>query len=160
MTFLRGLWKKYSILLVAALAIGGFFYPVLGILGLMLVALVMNFRSRRSFCAGVCPNGNFLATAIKPLTRNRRIPRAMVYPQLRRMLCGAMLFCLVGLLSRNHSDPQSIGRVFWWIYMVALSLGIVLGLAYKPRAWCAVCPLGTLQDTIAEAASPPTAKRG
>jgi polyferredoxin len=70
------------------------------------------------------------------------------------MLCGVMIFCLVGLLSRNHSDLQSIGRVFWWIYMVALSLGILLGLAYKPRAWCAVCPLGTLQDTIGEAATP------
>ena len=25
---------------------------------------------------------------------------------------------------------------------------LVMGLAWKPRAWCAVCPVGALQDNI------------
>ncbi len=145
----------YSFLLVAGLAIGGYFWPVLGlgILGLMVTALLLNFRKRRSFCAGVCPNGNFLAASLKAVSANRRVPRAFVDVRLRRMLCGLMLFCLIGLISRGFPDVSVMGRAFWFVYIVALSAGILIGILYKPRAWCVICPLGTLQDTIGEAAA-------
>jgi polyferredoxin len=143
----------YSFLLVAGLAIGGYFWPVLGlgILGLMVTALLLNFRKRRSFCAGVCPNGNFLAASLKGVSANRRVPRAFVDARLRRMLCGLMIFCLIGLISRGFPDVSVMGRAFWVVYIVALSVGLLIGIFYKPRAWCVICPLGTLQDTIGEA---------
>ncbi|TFG84862.1 MAG: 4Fe-4S binding protein [Spirochaetales bacterium] len=46
---------------------------------------------------------------------------------------------------------MAIGRVFWAIYLVAVGISAVAGLVYKPRAWCAFCPMGTLQDTLATA---------
>ena len=152
----------YSFLLVAGLAIGGFFWPVLGlgILGLMVTALVLNFRKRRSFCAGVCPNGNFLAASLKTVSANRRVPRAFVAVRLRRMLCGLMLFCLIGLISRGFPDVSVMGRAFWFVYIVALSAGILIGILYKPRAWCVVCPLGTLQDTIGQAVTKKSGPEG
>ncbi|MFA6504538.1 MAG: 4Fe-4S binding protein [Treponemataceae bacterium] len=144
-------WKVLSVAFVAVFAGAGYFFPVLGlvVLALMIVALGMNFNKRRSFCAGTCPNGTFLASALKPVSRNRKMPRALVSVQFRRMLCGVMMFCMIGLLVRGYPNLANIGRVFWVIYSIALSLGVLAGLFYKPRAWCAFCPLGTLQDTIA-----------
>jgi ferredoxin-type protein NapH len=148
----RNLSKALSFSIVAMLAVGGFFYPVLGLAvpALMVIALVMNVRSRRSFCAGACPNGKFLAIAVKPVSRNKRIPRALVSPHFRRMLCGVMMFCVIGLFFRGYPDYSVIGRAFWSIYLIALSAGIIFGLIYKPRAWCTFCPLGTLQDTVGD----------
>lgn len=145
-------WTVASFVLVVVFAVGGFFFPLLGfgVLGLMTVALVMNFRSRRSFCAGTCPNGTFLAVAMKPISRNTKIPSALVNPHFRKLLCGVMMFCMIGLLVRGYPNFTSIGKVFWTIYAIALSVGVAIGLLYKPRAWCAFCPLGTLQDTIRE----------
>lgn len=45
----------------------------------------------------------------------------------------------------------------WWVhtafrvYSIMLSstlIGLVLGYFYKPRTWCAICPVGTLSDKI------------
>lgn len=151
----RNRWKALSFSIVAILSVGGFFYPLLGLAvpALMVAALVMNFRARRSFCAKVCPNGTFLA-ALKPVSRNKRIHPSFVSPQFRRMLCGFMMFCMIGLFIRGYPDYSVIGRAFWLVYLIALSVGIVFGLVYKPRAWCTICPLGTLQDTVGDKPRP------
>ncbi len=147
-------WTAVSITFVAVFAVGGYFYPILGlgVFGLMAVALAMNFRSRRSFCAGACPNGTFLAAALKPVSRKSKLPAALTDPQFRKLLCGLMMFCMIGLLVRGYPDLSSIGKAFWTIYVLAVSVGVVVGLLFKPRAWCAFCPMGTLQDTIRGAA--------
>lgn len=143
-----------SAVFVVGAAIAGYSYPLAAFIvpGLVVAAVAMNARRRRSFCAGICPNGNVLGAGLRTLSRNRKLPAFLADPQLRRVLCGAMLFCAVGLTVRLYPDAKAIGRVFWSIYLIALSAGGILGLLYKPRAWCAVCPVGTLQDTIGGAA--------
>jgi ferredoxin-type protein NapH len=144
------LWRYSSFAVVALISIGGFFFPALALAVpvLMIAAITLDFFGRRSFCAGICPNGVFLATTLKPVSRMRPMPRALVRPTIRRALCGLMLVCLVGLVSRSPLEPGAIGRIFWAIYAIALSAGVLFGLLFKPRAWCVLCPLGTLQDTI------------
>lgn len=56
--------------------------------------------------------------------------------------------------------PQMIslpGVESWWIhaafrvYSIMLSstlIGLILGYIYKPRTWCAICPVGTLSDRV------------
>jgi hypothetical protein len=144
------LWRYASYAVVALIAIGGFFIPALALAVpvLMIAAIALDFFRRRSFCAGICPNGTFLASTLKPVSRKRPLPRALVSPTVRRALCGFMLVCIFGLLARSPLEASAIGRNFWAIYTIALTAGILFGLLYKPRAWCAICPLGTLQDTI------------
>ncbi|MEI6874095.1 MAG: 4Fe-4S binding protein [Spirochaetota bacterium] len=150
-------WRAVSPALLALIAIGGYFQPLLGlgVLGLMAVALILNFREKRSFCAGVCPNGTFYSRALKPVSRGKVFPRSFATPQIRRMLCAAMMLCMIGLLARNGTDASGIGGVFWMIYAIALTAGTFIGIFYKPRTWCTICPMGTLQDTIAAVASRP-----
>ena len=136
---------------VLSIAVGGYFFPLLGFAVPVLIAaaLAMNARSRRSFCAQTCPNGAVLGAALKPVSRFRRLPAFLSDPGFRRGLCGFMLFCVIGQTARGYPDASSIGRVFWAIYLIAVGLGAAAGLLYKPRAWCAFCPMGTLQDTVA-----------
>lgn len=143
------LLRSYGV--VALLAVGGYFFPLLGfgVPVLVAVALIMNARGRRSFCARACPNGAALGSALKPITRGRRLPALLGSPEFRRGLCGFMLFCVIGQLARGYPDPAALGRVFWAVYLIAVGLGVAAGLLYKPRAWCAFCPMGTLQDTVA-----------
>ena len=145
-----------SLAVVATIAVGGYFFPLLGfaVPVLIAVALAMNARSRRSFCARTCPNGAAFGAALKPVSRFRRLPAFLPDPGFRRGLCGFMLFCAIGQAARGYPDAASIGRVFWAIYLIAVGLGAAAGLLYKPRAWCAFCPMGTLQDTVAPHRNP------
>ena len=153
----NGPYKLGAPLFILAVAIGGFFVPVVGLVvpGMMLLALVLNARSRRLFCSQVCPNGRTYSATLPGGVRKHRLPRFMADPGIRKVLCAFMFFCVINLLSRSGGGLANVGRVFWAIYLMATGLGFAFGLAYKPRSWCVVCPMGTLQDTVRPATQLP-----
>jgi len=150
-SFYKGPYRYFSVLFIVAVGIGGYFLPVIGLAvpGLMLLALILNFRGRRLFCSGVCPNGRALSVVTTQISRGSKLPAFLVEPGMRRILCGFMLFCMVNLIVRYGSGGiVSIGRIFWAIYLIAAGISMAVGIAFKPRSWCAFCPMGTLQDTV------------
>jgi len=149
-TFYRGPWRYFSLLLVFGIAIGGFFLPELGLLviALMLAAIAMNARRSRSFCSGVCPNGRSLSASLGKISAGKKLPRFLYSREFRRALCGLLMFAVVSFLIQSDGSLARIGRVFWSVYIAAIGVSVVTGLLFKPRAWCAFCPMGTLQDTL------------
>jgi polyferredoxin len=149
-SFYNSKWKFLSILLVVGLAVGGYFVPELGlgVIALILFALLTNMRSSRSFCAGFCPNGRSLSVVFKRTSKHKKLPSFLASREFRRMLCALMMFCVISLLARSNGSLAAIGKVFWAIYLASIGISTIAGLLWKPRAWCAFCPMGTLQDTI------------
>lgn len=159
----RRVLDTLALLFVFAVAVGGWFYPVVGLAlaGLMATAVALSVLARlgmarqRAFCNGVCPRGRALGFALKPFTRGKTLPRVFTDLSLRRGLCGFMMFCVAGSLVRalsgleGHPAFAAAGRIFWGLCVASLAGGLLLGLLFRPRAWCVVCPMGTLQDTIA-----------
>lgn len=144
-----------SIAFVLAVAVGGFFYPLVGfaVALVMVAAVAMTLFKPRSFCAKACPRGRALGLALRPFSRGRPLPAGSVTPGAKRALCGFMMFCVVGNVARLAGSADALGRFFWGLCVISLAAGVVVGLLYRPRAWCAVCPMGTLQDTIGQARS-------
>jgi polyferredoxin len=139
-----------SIAFVSAVAVGGFFFPLAGfaVALVMAAAIAMTIVRPRSFCSRACPRGKALGMALKPFSRGRPLPPGAVTPGPKRALCGFMMLCVIGNVARLAGSPVALGRFFWGLCVVSLAAGVVVGLAYRPRAWCAVCPMGTLQDTV------------
>lgn len=142
-----------SLVFVLAVAVGGFFYPLVGfaVAAVMAVAAAMTLFRPRSFCAKACPRGRALGFALRPFSRGKPLPAGSITPGAKRALCGFMMFCVVGNVARLAGDGAALGRFFWGLCVISLAAGVVTGLIYRPRAWCAVCPMGTLQDTIGQA---------
>lgn len=148
--FYQGPWRYLSAIIVAGIAIAGFFYPAMGLLviALMLIAIATNLRHRRSFCAGICPNGRALSAGLGKISAGKKLPRFLQAKEIRRAICGILLFTVVAFLSKSDGSLAQIGRVFWSVYVGAIGVSLITGLLFKPRAWCAFCPMGTLQDTM------------
>jgi len=149
-SFYKGPWKPLSVLFIASVAVGGYFVPLIGLAVpvLIVAALATNLGTKRYFCGNLCPNGRFFSAAFKGASLRRKLPRSLYSPELRRVLCGFMLFCVINLLVRSGGGLEPVARVFWAIYVFAVGIGVLMGLVFKPRAWCAVCPMGTLQDNL------------
>lgn len=159
----RRVLDVFALLFVLAVAAGGWFFPVAGLALalLMTTAVALSLLARfgaarkRAFCNGVCPRGRALGFALKPFARGAPLPRSFTDLSLRRGLCGFMMFCVIGSLIRalpgleGYPALAAAGRIFWGLCVISLAGGLVLGLLFRPRAWCVVCPMGTLQDTIA-----------
>lgn len=141
-----------ALIFVLMIATGGYFIPWLGFALALLMAAAAGLSlfgpRKRMFCSSVCPRGRALGFAMKPFARGRSLPSWMLRTGTRRALCGFMMLCVGGNLMRNTAGLAGAGRVFWVLCLVSLSGGIILGALYKPRAWCAICPMGTLQDTV------------
>ncbi len=146
----NNVFEMASSVFVFFIAIGGIFVPELGLAlaGLMAAAIVMTLRKPRSFCSTLCPRGKALGFIMRGNKRRRALPKLLLSIQFRRLLCGAMMFCVIGNLARSGGTLPAVGLVFWVLCVLSLSAGLILGFFFKPRAWCAICPMGTLQDTI------------
>lgn len=148
--FYRGPYKALSIVLVAGISVAGYFFPTAGLLviAMMLTALVINSRQSRGFCASVCPNGRSLSALIPNRKNGKHLPKSMATKEFRRALCGFAMFCMLNLSLRSGGALAGIGRVFWMIYLASVGISFVMGVVFKPRAWCSICPMGTLQDSL------------
>jgi polyferredoxin len=145
-------FETLSSVFVFSIALGGIFVPELGfaLAGLMLAAIVMTLIKPRSFCSAVCPRGRALGFLLRRSSRRKALPAFLLASNFRKLLCGGMMFCVIGSLVRAGGDLGRMGAVFWTLCVVSLSGGLLLGIVFKPRAWCAICPMGTMQDTIAQ----------
>lgn len=135
---------------VFSVAAGGVFVPEVGLalIALMLTAIVMTLIRPRSFCSGVCPRGKALGFIMRKNSRRQALPRFMLSIKFRRALCGSTMFLVIGSLARSGGNVRHVGSIFWLLCVITLAAGLILGFFFKPRAWCAICPMGTLQDTI------------
>ena len=148
--FYRGPYKALSIAIVAGISVAGYFFPAAGlfVIAMMVTALVINSRQSRGFCTSVCPNGRSLSALIPNRTNGKSLPKLMAAKEFRRALCGFAMFCMLNLSLRSGGALAGIGRVFWMIYLASVGISFVMGVVFKPRAWCSICPMGTLQDSL------------
>lgn len=156
----RRLIDAVSIVFVITVAAGGFFFREIGLALALLMAvavyLTLSSPKPRAFCSSVCPRGRSLGVVLGPISRRKTLPRFLSSRAFRRFLCGTSMFLIFMSAFQvpvGVGAAAWVGMVFWLLCLITLSLGLVLGIIFKPRAWCAVCPLGTLQDTIREARS-------
>jgi len=160
-SFYNGPFKLVALVFIAGVALGGYFFPLVGLAvpGLIILALATNLGSRRFFCGKLCPNGRLYSAVMQKASRRGALPSWSYSPHVRRAICGFTLFCAVNLLVRyGGGGIAQAARVFWAIYLASIGFGFVMGYFFKPRSWCAVCPMGTLQDTVSF--GPGTKNRG
>ena len=143
-------YKWYLGLVVVLVLALGWAYPLLGFVVplVMLTAMVTGVFRGRHFCGHHCPRGSFFDTWLALAGRRRAIPfwlRDLLWRLV--LLIGTMSF-MVWRLSANPTDPLHWGRVFWQMCVLTTVVGVPLGLYFRPRAWCAMCPMGTMQMAL------------
>ncbi|MCX5893648.1 MAG: 4Fe-4S binding protein, partial [Deltaproteobacteria bacterium] len=129
----------------------GYFIPACMVLGIGLAA----FRGR-SWCDWLCPRGSFEDALVARISRRRRIPEVLRRPPLRvavmTLLMGLLTFQIIRLLP----DPWAIGGAFILLLTITTTVGVVLGVLYQQRAWCYICPIGTMSNWVGKNRRPLT----
>lgn len=145
------LWiTPYLGLLVLAVSIGGLSYPILGyFLPLVFATLFLTaLVSGRWFCGNLCPRGSFNDFWLLRISRKRKIPAFFKSMPFR---VPAFLF-LIGLMIyrilQTEGTVEQVGMVFVSMCILTTAAAIILGVIFSPRAWCRLCPMGTLQAFI------------
>lgn len=145
--------KKTQIVMIwflPLIVIGGLFYPLLGylVLAMMVALLVMALFKGRYWCWNLCPRGAFLDIVLSKISINKAIPKIFIKTWFRWLVFVLFMSFIMLRLIYAGGNLITIGSVFVAMCILTTIIAIVLGVVTKPRGWCMICPMGTLQDEI------------
>ncbi|MEZ4598165.1 MAG: 4Fe-4S binding protein [Syntrophotaleaceae bacterium] len=151
----RGYKWGLGLVVPAVLALG-WKYPLIGfVVPVVVISALVTSRFRgRFFCGNYCPRGSFFDTWLSLSGRRKRFPKFFRSLKLRIPVM-LMLFGFMALrIAQDPGNWRHWGLVFWQMCLVTTIIGISLGLLFRPRSWCALCPVGTLERLIGGGRSP------
>ncbi len=143
--------RKISQLLMALLlplvVVGGYFCPRLGfiVLGLITLFLVLASQRGRFYCGWLCPMGAFHERILSLVSLKRPIPPLFKTSWFRWLLFLVMMSLMGFRLVNAGGNVLATGAVFRFMWIVSTSIAIGLGFYFKPRIWCVICPMGSMQ---------------
>jgi len=120
----------------------GYFIPLCMVLGIGLAL----FKGRK-WCDWYCPRGSFFDTLAKVIKSRNISPLFKGLP----MRIGVLAFLMLMMASqiiRHWPDPYKIGAFFVTMLTVTTIIGLILILVSHSRAWCTVCPIGSISSWV------------
>jgi len=145
---------KTSWILVPVIAIGGLFIPRLGLilLPIMMILIFSGFFLGKFWCGNICPHGSLYDNYLSPLSKKNNIP-AFLKSRLTKILFFALFMGMFIVRLSNiwtHWGTwdflDKLGLIMAMNYLLPTLVGSGLAIFIRPRAWCSVCPMGTLQE--------------
>ncbi len=145
--------RKYGWILTLTVAIGGLWYPKLGLLviPIMLALTTTAFFKGRYWCGNFCPHGSLFDYLLMPISRNTKIPAFFKSKILSGLFFALFTFKLgtkfikVATIFGKAPFWDKLGLIFVSSYLMVTIVGGLLSLFISPRTWCNFCPMGVLQ---------------
>lgn len=146
-------WAWSIMVLFLVLGIADSRFGILGFL-CMLAPMTHALLGRgKIHCRSYCPRGSLLGKWLPHFSFQRDLPRFMTQKWFKLTLLTLMVGVFsFSLYHANWEFHKVAFRVFRFMVM-SLGVGIVLGIFFKPRSWCVVCPMGTATGMIASRVS-------
>lgn len=130
--------------------IGGLFNPLLGylVLAMMVFFLILSFFAGRYWCTNLCPRGAFLDIVLSKISFNRALPKIFVRPGFRLLVFILFMSFVIYRIISTGGNLFLVGAVFVSMCIITTIIAVILGITTRHRGWCAVCPMGFLQERI------------
>ena len=133
-----------------SVVIAGWFYSLIGyFIPLCMVAGVGLASVRgRTWCNWMCPRGSFADTYMKAISPGKDIPSALRKAPVRLGVTAFLMAMLTFQIVRLWPDSFAIGRFFIVLLTITTIIGIFLAIFIHQRAWCSICPIGSLSSWV------------
>ena len=145
--------KKTQLIMVWLLPlvlIGGLFSPIFGylVLAMMLFFLPLAVFKARFWCWNLCPRGAFLDLVLAKVSRNHPLPKILSRSWFRWLFFFLFLGFFISRILAAGGSWRAIGLVFVVMCFITTIAAVILGIAFKHRCWCMICPMGFLQEKL------------
>lgn len=135
-------WSWTIIVTFFVLSIYDFRFGVLGFV-CMGMPIYHALRGRgKIHCSHYCPRGSFLGRFLQKISLQKNLPAFMRTKKFKNGLLTAMMLVFSFSMYHTGGDPMKIAFSVFRFMGISFILGIVLGIFFKPRSWCVVCPMG------------------
>lgn len=127
--------------LLLSICIAGHWINFMGYIALVFAMLILMspLFYRKNSCKALCPRRSFLNTVVGPFSLYKKMPRFLTKPLTRKIILGVFMGMLITRLIITNGQVEI---VFVGMCTVSTLAAVLLGILYKPRSWCTVCPVG------------------
>ena len=85
---------------------------------------------------------------LRKFSLRKKIPKILLSARFKWLFLVVFMAFFVSQLIISPKNPVAIGFVFVRMCIITTIIAIILGIPLRERAWCAICPMGTLQSKI------------
>ena len=117
-----------------------------GFFGLICMAKPMYhaFKGRgKIHCSHYCPRGAILGRGLKNFSFNNNLPDWMRKKNFKNTIIILMVFMFGLSLIKAGGDLEKTAFAVTRLMIASTVVAVIMGIFFKPRAWCQVCPMGT-----------------
>lgn len=96
-------------------------------------------------CSKYCPRGSLLGKFLKEISLEKNLPKSVKTKTVKNILLALMAVMFSISLYHAFNSPNVIRAVGFGVFrlmMSSLVLGMIMGVIFKPRSWCQICPMG------------------
>lgn len=145
--------RKYAWIFTLTVAIGGLWYPKLGLLVIpvIITLTVLSFLKGRYWCGNFCPHGSLFDSLLNPISRNKKIPKFFRSKIFAGLFFAFFAFNLIRKIIKvsaiygTYLFWDKLGFIFVASYLMVTVVGGLLSLLISQRTWCHFCPMGMMQ---------------
>lgn len=144
--------QLFMTLFLPFVIIGGYFYPLIGFTIVAMIMLFMTLANKRGrmYCGWLCPMGAFHERFLSEISLHKTISPMFRTTWFRWFVFITMMGFMTCRLTLAWGDAEAIGSVFQMMWTVSMTLAIALGVYFKARTWCVICPMGSLQGIFSK----------
>ena len=154
----RGRYHYSRWLWIAMLVVifGGIAYPLIGLAVAVcfLGAVVSGAIAGRWWCGNLCPRGNFWDRVMAKAIREPKMPAWARSNAVRITVLVLLMGAMITQLTFAWGNWTAVGRVFVTLLTVTTAIGVIMALTGHQRAWCKVCPAGTMANWLSRGKQP------
>jgi len=94
-----------------------------------------------------CPRGSFLGKFLAKISLGVALPKFMGTRNFKNGLLILMGTVFTFAIFHSGGDFTKLASAFYRFMGISFIVGILMGITYKPRSWCVVCPMGTCHSS-------------
>ena len=124
--------------------LAAYIYPLIGLLAFVcvFVGFTLTLRHGRKWCDWMCPRGSFFEVFLTPISSQKKLPNWFYSYPFRGMTLLIFFVVLSFNMYRTYPDAQNMTFAFVKMFTITTIVGTLLGLFFRPRSWCLICPVG------------------
>lgn len=135
-------WSWIFMILFIGLSIIDIRFGLLGFI-CMGVPIYHALRGRgKIHCSHYCPRGSLLGNFVKNVSLQNNLPKWIKIKTAKKVLLTWMMVMFTISLINAGPNINRIALAIFRLMTSSLALGVIMGIIFKPRTWCQVCPMG------------------
>ncbi|MHB8127037.1 MAG: 4Fe-4S binding protein [Desulfitobacteriaceae bacterium] len=147
---IKRFFHKWAWVFLVIYCIVGLIYPSIGIIALvcMLAPVVIAFARGRMWCGNFCPRGSFNDNLLSKISWKKQIPQVFKSIWFKVLFLIILMGAFAIQLIFAWGSLITVGMVFIRMIIITTGIAIVLGVIFSQRAWCVICPMGTMAHFV------------